>query len=343
MGLTFKRVALGALVLLAVLLPLRKPTQTQTQFTRSTGSRSLRLDSLNWSHHLAALSWLAFDLDSTAGTLPPAPSGHGPLLVVAWHGFGPVAANTTADSTVADLWQRIGTTDPRVSTAVLVYHLTDYGTSAFTGARITSHDGHTACVALAPGYVHAGEDVKLWHAPRVWTSELADALAPCALLAAFGPPGAGVGAWLTTTRYAAAQSNSWLIPRTPKFTMTPWAEWENTSTRQGSPDDFSSAMSTVGLLELSRLIRPPYDMGATGIRCIVGSEPDCVAGVLHPSITLPSVDVMPTDITLAPWRARSDTTTIGTVRPAAPNLVAAMITEFGRERFQKFWTSGLAV
>ena len=49
---------------------------------------------------------------------------------------------------------------------------------------------------------------------------------------------------------------------------------------------------------------------------------------------------MPPELTLtAYWTERPRAVTLATVRPPSPAMISAMITEFGRERFQKFWSS----
>jgi hypothetical protein len=333
MDMTVKRVAGAALVLAAVLLPLR--TKAPADRNQSSSTRARRLDTLYWARHNARLSWSAFDLDDSARALAMPASVTGAVPPIVWRGFGHVAPSTKVDSLISDLWSRIGTTDPRVRTVVMAYDNRAYELAGYTGARLVHHGDSTDCIAIVPARTDPHEGV------RVYEQELGDALAPCALLAAFGRPGDAVGNWLAATRYASAHSNRWLVQSGSRFTASPWAEWSNTEGYGDAPDGFTSTMATVGLLDISRLMRPPYDLGATGLRCISGMEDDCVTGVLRSQTDTPAANVMPANLTLTTGRSYRDTTTVGAVRPAASGFIAAIITDFGRERFRTFWKSDL--
>ena len=331
MELTLKRLAFAALALAAVLLPLRK--ERSGSVAPSTGDRTLRLDSLYRQRRTAHISWSAFDLrDSAMRLLATGRAGTGQPAIV-WRGFTRAASNTGADSVVAELWDRIGATNPGVSVAVLAYNIGKYQQPSYTGALITKAGDRTSCVAIAPAGTDQDGELQLWG------SALARALAPCAVLATFGAPGTGVGSWLAATGYAAAQSNQWLIPSTAEFTHSPWIEWDEVGAGPWWPEGLFRWMQPTGLFDLARLVRPPYFYGASGLRCINGDEGACVTSVLHSAIVLPAPDSMPQDVTLSAWLTSPRNTTVATVRPPGPQMIAALITEFGRERFQKFWAS----
>lgn len=332
MGVTMKRLGFGALALAAVLLPMRKPTTAETPLPAA--NRGARLDTLSMSRHVAHMAWTAFELrDSAMATLKTLPPP-GSRPFVSWRGFSGAVTNTQADSIVASLWPVIGAGDAHVRTSVLIYNRGHYAAPAYNGALITRHDSVTDCVAISPGRLGPKGE------PWVWKDELDDALAPCAVLAAFGPPGASVGSWLEATRYSSVYSNQWLVHRRDTMTAAPWIAWSNWRRSDTYPDGpLFSAMDKVGVLNLALLMRPEYDFGATGLRCIVGMERDCVEGVLHSSLTYPSANVMPADLTQVGWRTYLEAKNVGTVRPPSRALVSAMITDFGREKFQKFWSS----
>jgi hypothetical protein len=83
----------------------------------------------------------------------------------------------------------------------------------------------------------------------------------------------------------------------------------------------------------------PYDIGGAALHCIAGEQPACVTGVLHPALEFPAATAMPPDLTQTAWRSRLDVVTVETVRPPNAAFVSALITEFGRDKFQRFWSS----
>jgi len=332
MGLTLKRFAFGGLILAATLLPLRKDRTIGPAATNS--GRGQRMDSLYSQLRSARLSWSAFELrDSAVRILASTRTGSG-YPAITLQGFAGVRSLPDADSAVAEIWSTLGTSHPDIRTSVLVYNNRPYSRSSYSGAFIARRTDGMDCVAIAPASVDTFS-----HQISIWRRSLAEAIAPCALFAAFGVPGRSVGSWLAATGYAPAQSNHWLVPGISEYTYGPWVQWSDRDAGRGWPEEMFGWMRSTGTLDYALFIRPPYAYGATGIRCINGDQGACVTGVLHSGISLPTEDSVPPGLTLTAWRTIPAEVTVGTVRPPSPAMVGAIITEFGRDKFQKFWSS----
>ena len=334
MGLTFKRFGFGVLALAAMLLPMRKPAQESGAVESS--NRTQRLDSLGRQLRSAQLSWSAFDLRDSAKALIAITRQGSEVPAVAFRGFAAGTAIPKADSILTNMWTNIGATHADAHTWIMVYNNTPYRRSSYSGALISRDGAATNCVAIMPASVDSRTGrVYLW-------DNLSESLAPCALLAAFGAPGHAVGAWLGATGYAPAGSNEWLTtikPADTRFSRGPWVEWNDRTPGRAWPEEMYGWWQTSGFISYALMLRPPYYYGASGIRCINGDERSCVTGVLHSEIALPAAESLPAELTLSAWSTSPPATTVGTVRPPSPRIVSAMITEFGREKFQKFWSS----
>lgn len=330
MGIVIKRIGFGALLLAAILLPLRKEQSVNTTLTAA--DRWQRVNALEMLRHRAHYSWTAFALRDSAKAMLAAGQARADRPRIVFRGFAG-AANGEADTIVAALWHRIGPTNPSVRTAVLIYNIHAYDNPAFLGALITENGVHTDCVAVTPA--DADGDGR----PRLWHHDVNQALAPCALLAAFGAPGAGVATWLAATRFSAASSNGWLAREPFPSRQGPWVQWLDVDLHRVWDNELLTWMVRTGTLDVALLMRPPYAFGASGLRCIVGDQPSCVTSVLHSASAWPSATEMPADLTLSSSEARPDSITVGTVRPPQYNMVAALISDYGRARFQKFWSS----
>jgi len=331
MGIVVKRIGFGALVLAAVLLPLRKEAVVNT--TQAAVARVRRVDSLEMLRYQAHYRWTAFALRDSAMAMLAVGQASTDRPSISFRGFAGAPKNGEADTIVAALWQRIGPTNPNVRSAVLIYNIHAYDRPAYQGALITENGGHTECVAVTPS--DADGDGR----PRLWHHDLSQALAPCTLLAAFGAPGAGVATWLAATRFNAARSNGWLAREPFPSRQGPWVPWLDVDLRRIWDNDLLMWMVRTGTLDVALLMRPPYAFGASGLRCIVGDQGSCVTSVLHPATAWPSATEIPADLTLSAEQASPDSITVGTVRPPQYNMVAALIADYGRARFQKFWSS----
>jgi hypothetical protein len=336
MDVNLKRVGFGALLAAAVLLPLRKSATVVA--VRTTNEQSARYDTLLSRYHTAHLAWSAFDLrDSAIALLARIPDST-TRPVVAWRGFGDATNSAMADSLIEHFWRRIGAMHPSVRTAVMVYNAQRYPMPRYEGALVRREGGTISCVAIVPG--HLKSDGQLF----VSDYELDGPIAPCALIAAFGAPGTGVGDWLAETRFAAAQSNRWLLPHAGPDDWhggAPWVQWLNSTKEYGWADGIPRWVTTVGALDVGTGAMLPYDMGGAALHCIAGERADCVTGVLHSALRFPAPVVMPSDLTQGVRRSLQDAVTVETVRPPSPGFTSALITTFGRDKFQRFWSSEL--
>jgi hypothetical protein len=328
-----KRIALSALALAAVLLPMRKHSSDIVM--QQTADRSLRLDSLWTQGRVAQYSWTAFELRDSARALLAMPHVESGRPQVSLLGFPAGTSTADGDVLIDELWRHVGASNPKVHTSVLVYSSAVYHQPSYTGAMITAHDGHVDCVAIAP--VGAGPGGQ-GRAPLFRHQLLRQALAPCALLAAFGPPGKGADAWLTSTRYGVAESDDWLVQDPLEQPSGPWVDWSDNGGFRW-PESMFGWMRVTGALDIAQQMQPHYSYGAAGLRCLDGNQADCTNSVLHSAITPPAATVMPPELTLTSWRSEPSIVTVGTVRPPASDMISSLIVEYGRVRFQKFWAS----
>lgn len=331
MGMTWKRAGFAALVLVALMVSLQRPSREDVEAPAST--RQGRLNSLfrgmlNTGLIAGALTQRDAALRMAEGSIV---GGGRPTVVTS--GYPQGTDDPGAQAMIDQLWGKLGTTDRHVSTIVIAYHDTSSIGRSYTGAVVTQRDSTLICVALVPAF--GGDRFPM----RVTKEGLNSAVAPCALLSAFGRPGVGVAAWLNETRFVSAQSNNWLTrPRGFHEEDGPWL-WYETSGMPDRGSDLISMLDPIGLADLAVLVTPTYAYGAEGLRCITGEEAACVRSVIHPGIAGLVVNHLPEDVTLSRWMARPDSVTLATVRPAVPTFISTMVLEFGRERFRRFWQS----
>jgi hypothetical protein len=330
MGVTLRRVGFGVLTLTAVLLPLRgrKPERT----VQPVDDRSEKLLSLVQREHSATYLWSALETRDIALTVIKSDAAANRPPQVVMRGFPAGLRAPETEALVTGIWKRIGPTDSTVRTAVVVYNSDPYRSQHYLGTLITRQDGKTWCVAITSASVtHNG-------GLQVWQHWLAQALGPCTFLAAFGIPGSGVASWLAATRYAPAQSDDWLArPKDFTLGLGPWAQWDQGDMR--SVTRLPLLIRAAGSLDFSSVLTPPYEIGTTGLRCIVGEASACTRAVLHSTLKTPRDGDLPTDLTVPNWVAEPDTITVTTVRPPIPSLMSAMVTDHDRARFRHFWRS----
>ncbi len=334
MGLNIRHVAFGALVVAAVALPFRRRDATAPS-TASSDFRYPRLNAMSTARREAHYSWTAFALRDSAVSALANISGATTTPVVTHVGYDR-APTTTEDSLVATMWHNIGQPALPMRTAVVKYRYGKYQGQSYIGTMISQRDGRTDCAAIIPEFTSPDGDT------RVSQFELRDALAPCALLAAFGTPGQGVAEWLESTRFLAAHSGAWLFPDTSvnRSRAGPWIGWSDNGDTRGLYEAVPAWVNRIGATQIALLMSPPYEYGAVGLRCLAGAEDACVTGVLHSSIALPDTTHMPAELTLTDlYSSKPGNVTLATVRPPIWGLTSEMIDEFGRDRFRKFWTS----
>lgn len=336
MELILKRTAFGALVAAAVLLPSRKPATLVA--AEATNDRSARYDTLAWKYRAAQNSWIAFDLNDSAVAVMAGMKRVAGRPEILWRGFGGLAPSTVADSLVDARWKELGALHANARVAIMVYNAQPYKATPYEGALVTRDGDQIDCVAIAPGHRASSGQAS------VWEYEFDKSISPCLLVAAFGPPGRGVGDWLAATRYASAQSNQWLQSSrasTAGRFAAPWVEWLNSAPRDNWFNGVPRWVNTIGALEVGTGTMLPYEMGGAALHCIAGEEAACVTGVLHPALDFPLPDAMPVELTQDVTRSSRALTTVESVRPPQRAFVSALITTFGREKFQRFWSSDL--
>jgi hypothetical protein len=331
MGMTWKRVTFGMLVLAAALLPLRKSAEGGE--VDSAPDRNARLDSLVVRERAArTLASMLAARDSAIALLESAGvSGQEPEVVP--RGFPPGERPAGVDSFVASLWRRLGTADTSVTTSVMVYNAGRTSWMDYAGTLLLAKDGHTSCVAIIPA--------SRWTNGKIMAQKATvdESLGPCTLLMAFGRPGASVAAWLSQSRYQSARSNDWLLmPKDFTNREGPWDRVYNDTPRRIHAPFLVKAMYATGFEDAFER-RAPYEWGAAGIRCLVGDAASCAEGVLHPAITIPDAPAVPADVTNPSFMPSTRPITLATVRPASRALVSGMLAEFGREKFATFWKS----
>ncbi len=206
----------------------------------------------------------------------------------------------------------------------------------YDGTYLRQQGDHIDCVAMVPAYQSSA------HQPPFFSPAFRTALSPCALIAVFGTPGQGVRAWLEAGRYSMAQTYGWFAAEKRPWRGGPWAEWSNTTSGADWPSGIYDWMQYTGLLDIALTMRPPYQYGAAGMRCINGEEASCRTAFLHPGYAIPDGNRMPADLTLDDDVMQPSPTIVTTVRPPVPSLVATLIKEFGRDRFPEVLEFGPA-
>ncbi len=259
-----------------------------------------------------------------------------PQIVAA--GFPQGTTSPEAAAIIRDRWKSVGAPDPSARVLVLLSNDAVFDSLRpqvypYSGALIVPTRSSDVCVAMSYGSLDARGNIDIVN------SQLDLALAPCLLRAAFGPPGTGVKSWLEQTRFAAAQSSSWL--NRPKAFLdgsgqSPW---------QPMYDETWSALYAIrswpGLIsrpaiEITMMFAPPYVMGGPALRCLEGNHAECARTVLD-SVSL--VDGLPRDLTFFWGLGRTSRRAILSIHPLGNWFLSDVIREEGRERFARFWKS----
>lgn len=339
MGVSLQRAGFAALLLAGLLLPLRGPPAETRMDLRA--DRGVRLRELSQDMRTARLRWSALTARDSAlallrrtGTATPGPTVH-------YSGFPAGARAEEAEATLAKLWKKIGSVDSSVAVAMLIYNEAGFKTETswglFSGNLITERDGITWCLAIVPGGLNADSRM------RVWKETLDRAIAPCAILAAFGPPGESVRSWLDATRYTAVRSNGWLTHPAEFLEGQGAGPWQRLlddrmEYYRSRFDGFSLARS-LAWLQIPTLLSPPYHYGAPGVRCMHGDRAACNEAILHSALTTAEDAVVPRDLTVSATPLRTRNVTLATPRPPAEFLLSDLIRSQGREKFGAFWKS----
>jgi len=337
MGVVSRRLGLAALTVAAVLLPLRKSGEQST--APPANARGLRLQELTQQLTAAQVRWTALAERDSALALLGRLEGRDSLPVIQLSGFAHHADGRKVEARVRSLWDRIGRTDQSIGTAVLIYNGANYVNQAwrtiYSGDLITERDGVMWCVAIVPGELRTDGSV------LPLARNLDRALAPCVLLATFGRPGRGVGAWLDASRYSAARSNLWLGGSAELFDGNggpPWGWLYDPTDGDPVASEGFSLIRAVGGLPFAYLLAPPYHHGAPGIRCLEGHAASCEESVLR-SGNLRGPDWgVPLDLTTA-GPTRVPGISLVTARPPAEFYLSDLIRDRGRDAFRTFWKS----
>lgn len=329
MGMSLKRAGFGALVIAAVLLPMRKPHRNAMVETASAPEDSL--DELAWAYRRAAFNWSALSVRDTviarAASLAP---NSAPVVRLA--GF---SSSDSAPQAIGDLrriWRRVRVADTNVRIGLLVYQPASRAGYGYSGARVVLDSAAPSCVAMVPGW----RDV-VTHGIRASTRDMSAAIAPCAMIATFGLPGPSVRAWLTRNRFAQARSNDWLLPSSPPHVTGPWAYWYDLQEVR----DYPVWLERSALLFDAAAEVPRYEFGAAGLRCLSGDEASCVTSILRPDIFVEPAALVPADLTSDGESEMPRVVTVTQVRAARGDYLASLIQYFGRDRFRRFWVSPL--
>ena len=333
MDVTWRRLTLAVLGLGAVLLPLRKTSSP----TAGRDDREKHLQQLSQELRDARTRWTALVARDSVLAVSPQIDRAGSKPVVLVRGFPAQVNGEGVSDRLASEWKALGQGDSTVSTAVYVYNDSfqpgEPTWGSYRGNFITQRDGRLVCVSIVPGEIAANGSLLVG-------SGLFDvSSAPCALLRAFGKPGADVAAWLDTTRYISARSNAWFIPETRRyeFDFGPWAWLPSADDRPFQEAGFLTRL--FGRFQVGEALTPPYRFGASGIRCLSGEEQACVNSVLHSGVMHARDSKIPRDLTVGVTLLKPDTVTMATARPPEANFISDLIRDKGRDRFRTFWKS----
>ena len=338
MDVRLKRAAFGGLVLGAVLLPLVRPEGPPGAVDRA--ARPDRYFELLARLRSARARWSASaERDSAAALFEDGRAK--PLPALTLRGFPATARAAKLDATLTGLVAAAGPLDSAVDVMAIVYNGAGYAagtvwTGAYSGATITRVNGRTRCAAIVPGEIRPDGEVS------VYGEAFAQAVAPCLLLAAFGPPGPAIAAWLESSRYAAARSSAWLT-RSRGFVdgggKPPWDGLYDPTWGAAWDQMGSSGLWSLGAGTVVSALMPPYQLGAPALRCITGDPAACERGVLDSSLVADRTRGVPGDLTLSWALASSVSATVLAPRPVAHCYLSDLIRDRGRARFARFWKS----
>ena len=337
MGVTSRRIGMVALVALSVFLAVRKPDGSRP-VSSTPAVEWRRMFQLQQAAENASRRWSMLALRDSAIAAIKAmetggPAGAAPTII--FRGFAHADSSPNARGTITRAWRAIGTPDARVRTILIIYNPMPFEYGIYDGALITERGATTWCVAMAGGRASLTGSV------RAYEYTLDNAIAPCALLATFGPPGPTLSAWLTRTRYAAAASSDWLV-RPPDFNPDrgPWALWRDDESMAALDRNTEGPLVRAAGIIGAGVLRPtPYVFGLTGLQCMQGRGDACVRAVLHAGVIDPDSGIVPDDLTLPARTLAPDSVTSATVRLPSSNFTSGIIAAFGRERFRTFWRS----
>jgi hypothetical protein len=264
--------------------------------------------------------------------------------VIRYRGFAPSARAPLAEAIVRDLWRQLGPTDSTIAVAVVVYNGTLHQIPtqrwrSYVGAWIAPRDGGLSCVAVLPGFSVRHDTI------QVGGERTGEALAPCLLLAGFGPPGAALASWLTASRYGLAQSTAWLN-RSRSYidgwSAPPWKGHSDYAVQVPGEGSRSFLLSSGIGRWISGLIAPPYELGQAGLRCLDGNLPACRATILDTVWIAERTREIPSDLTSAGWLARDSASSLLIPSPPGHWWLSDLIRDQGREKFARFWKSDLS-
>jgi hypothetical protein len=334
------RIGFAALALAGVLLPLWKRSGSVSAVDQLV-DHGAQLNALTLHEYTAATVWSQFSQrDSALAYLDHAATPTGPVPQVVFQGFPAGISAPKTVATVNALWRAIGPTDSALNVVVLVQNegvdqVSKFEWGRYRGALFAERGGRNWCVAIVGGYAYSKQSTV-----SVNESSLETATSPCALRAAFGQPGTAIAEWLTATRYLEARSNDWLTrPRDFRDQFGPFERMRNTSVTDFPYNAFFQIASGIGALDLAELLRPPYDYGADGVRCLGRHASSCATTVLHPAAAEWVDRLVPPDMTMPAYLRTGDSATFATVRTPSPTFIAGLIGQYGRDRFRQFWTS----
>jgi len=338
MALNLRRAAFTALVLAAVLLPLRprgRPAPDPNPGDRQDRSRALaeELSSI-------VFRWSAQEQRDSALALIGASADRLPLIVLS--GFPDAAGPAKTDlADLSGLAQRIGPGDSMVRIGVLAYSPDRYqhrsGWGLYQGNLIVQRNGITWCIAIVTAYSTRLEPAQIGRHRLSW------ATAPCAFLAAFGPPGDGVGRWLGDLGYGPARVSPWVAPWVSGNRDGPWSALPDRSFIWPRESRGFLLSRAIGAERIAHLLAPPYWFGAPGLRCIAGDSTSCREAVLQSGISGRGEQWLTPDLTVSlsrfPPPPPGSVIGLTTARPPGSSFLADLVHSQGRERFQAFWRS----
>ncbi|MGQ0702059.1 MAG: hypothetical protein ACT4PM_02870 [Gemmatimonadales bacterium] len=338
MVVSLRRAGFGALVLAALLLPLRRsprpsPAETTRSFRQRTQDIRQRLA-------VALNRWSALEQRDTALAVL---TRHGPtgLAPHIWLSGFPAGAKPmeTERALLQEIWTRIAPLDSTVRVALLAYEPRRYENAswgrAYSGNLVRKVDGLTWCVAILPASTRPDGSVQIHRWSLAWGA------APCALLAAFGPPGPMMQRWLEATRLVGARSLAWSgLTALYDVGESPWTPLPVPNPVALPRVRRVPVLQAILGPEVAELRSPPYWFGAPGVRCLVGHQSSCTDAVLRSGVMSAAEDGLPEDLlSRNRFLLEIPGITLATARPVGGTYLSDLIQREGRERFRQFWRS----
>jgi hypothetical protein len=152
-------------------------------------------------------------------------------------------------------------------------------------------------------------------------------LGPCAMYATFGQPGTGIAHWLAQTGWNAGQAIDW-----------------NRDSPVWHDDYYVRYRIRRPLVDFTGFQSPAWQMrnqlSDDGIACVSGDTTRCVSGLMQPAFAMAQDRSWRANvIDVGAWWYSGQMMSTPGLGPTTGWILSDMVRDFGRQRFETFWTA----